>query len=214
VSVVRALLAAIEADPTDEASRLVIADHLQAEGDPRGDLIVLDHAERRGLVDSAAALDQLLLLAAEYTFPRAEPDEPVLAFEQTGEWTFQVVRGATTYELERDGDWWVMNIRSEDPDDDRFAELNLTCELDARCFRVLSDAILAHAPLDELRFEFETVHLPQYDGGPLRCYQLPLEFLIPRVFLRNRFGLAARDYHRWHGIWRRLRAMQPPEDEG
>ena len=38
----------------------------------------------------------------------------------------------------------------------------------------------AHAPLDELRFEFETVHLPQYDGGPLRCYQLPLEFLIPR----------------------------------
>ena len=50
--------------------------------------------------------------------------------------------------------------------------------------------------------------LPQYEGSPLRCYQLPLEFTIPRAILRNQHGLVARDYHRWHAIWERLRVMQ------
>jgi hypothetical protein len=31
--------------------------------------------------------------------------------------------------------------------------------------------------------------------------------------MRNRFGLAARDYYRWHAIWQRLDAMQPADDE-
>jgi hypothetical protein len=70
---------------------------------------------------------------------------------------------------------------------------------------ILSDAIRAGTPLDVLRFPYMTMPLPSYDGGPLRCYQLPTEFTIPRSILRNRYGIAARDYRRWLALCDRLR---------
>ena len=219
MSVVDELLAAIEADPKDEASQLVIGDFLQAAGDPRGDLIVLAHAEQRGLLDGADALEQLLLLAAEYSFPRAEPDDPMLPFVR------RQIRWETEYDLRHEGVHYAINwienygayqLEFVDDEDDRVV-IPLPRDLgawwsDAQTrviLTIISDVIRAKAPFsDELRFPYATMPLPQYDGGPLRCYMLPTEFTIPRGILRNRYGLAARDYHRWHAIWQRLRAMQ------
>ena len=69
---------------------------------------------------------------------------------------------------------------------------------------LLGDAIRAGSPLAELRFPYVRIPLPTYDGGPLRAYRLPEVFTAPRGLARDRYGLAARDYHRWHAIWRRL----------
>ncbi|MDQ3340098.1 MAG: hypothetical protein M4D80_33485 [Myxococcota bacterium] len=214
MSIVDELLDAIEDDPKDEASQLVIADYLQAAGDPRGDLIILDHAEKRGLLDGAEALEQILLLAAEYSFPRAEPDEPILPF------TRRAPRGIPAYDLQHDGKRYALDWE-EEREQYRFEirgtyvwflPLDLgawwTEEQTRVIFTILSDVIRASAPFDELRFPYGTMPLPQYEGSPLRCYTLPTAFTIPRGILRNRYGLAARDYHRWHAIWQRLRAMQ------
>lgn len=214
MTIVNELLAAIEADPKDEASQLVIADHLQVAGDPRGDLIILDHAEKRGTLDGAEALEQLLLLAAEYSFPRAEPDEPMLPFAR------RAVRGIPAYDLQHEGKRYSL-----DWDEERAVHrfeihgthvqsllLDLgpwwTEEQTRVILTILSDAIRANTPIDDdLRFPYGAMPLPHYEGSPLRCYTLPTEFTIPRELLRNRYGLAARDYQRWHAIWHRLRAM-------
>jgi uncharacterized protein (TIGR02996 family) len=106
VSVVQELLAAIEADPQDEASQMVIADHLQAEGDPRGDLIVLDHAERHGLLTEPAAIEQLLLLAAEYSFPRAEPEDPPLPWTLLAHKRYEARHAGARYQLREGARSW------------------------------------------------------------------------------------------------------------
>jgi uncharacterized protein (TIGR02996 family) len=212
VSVVDELLAAIEADPKDEASQLVIGDFLQAAGDPRGDLIVLAHAEGRGLLDDAEALEQLLLLAAEYSFPYAWPAEPMLPFVRRG-------AASHSYELRHGPDHYTLAYRRRGFHFEQLGKLarRIPVELvpeqsDEQVYvvlTILSDVIRAGTPFsDELRFPYGTMPLPQYEGSPLRCYMLPLEFTIPREILRNRYGLAARDYFRWHRIWQRLRAMQ------
>jgi uncharacterized protein (TIGR02996 family) len=54
-----ALLAAVHADPADDAPRRVFADHLQEQGDPRGEFITLQLAE-----DAASAKQAQKLLAA------------------------------------------------------------------------------------------------------------------------------------------------------
>ena len=225
MSVVSELLEAIEANPGDEASQLVIADYLQADGDPRGDLIVLDHAERHGMLDDPEALDQLLWLAAEYSFPRAEPADPPLPFTCHSrrptrhellhdERRYLVVADenehrTVSYSLRMhpvgaagDHDWhhhrlWLDLEEPWREDEERVV------------ITIVSDAIRAQTPLGDLRFPYYRMPLPQYEGSPLRCYLLPLEYLMTHDVLRNRFGLAARDYHRWHAIWQRLRAMQP-----
>ena len=69
---------------------------------------------------------------------------------------------------------------------------------------VLSDAIRAGTPFPELRFPFMRDPLPVYEGGARRVYRLPLAFTHPRGIERDRYGLAARDYHRWHALWHRL----------
>jgi uncharacterized protein (TIGR02996 family) len=73
VSIAAELLAVIAAQPDDPDPQLVLADHLLAAGDPRGELIVLDHLDRStpGSLTDPAALDRLLLLAATYGFPCA-----------------------------------------------------------------------------------------------------------------------------------------------
>jgi hypothetical protein len=197
---------------------MVIADHLQAEGDPRGDLIVLDHAERRGLLIDAAAIEQLLLLAAEYSFPRATPEPPPLALRIVANRTYETRHAGTRYRLHvgEDGRWWHLTIDPESltPRTLLLPRLPIDLREPDLCFQVLSDAIRARTPLDgDLWFDFDGVLMPRYDGGPLRCYHLPVEYFVPRGHMRNRFGLAARDYHRWHAIWQRLRAGHSPEDE-
>ena len=222
MSIVDELIAAIESDPSDEAAQLVIADYLQADGDPRGDLIVLDHAERRGLLDDPAALEQLLLLAAAYSFPRAAPDDPPLPFRcrRRQPTEYELLHDDHIYTLEYDeGGWdarYQLRVRGVDAHEDEASvhaiELELaepwTDEQARVVLAIISDAIRAWTPLDDLHMPYRSMPLPQYEGSPLRCYLLPLEFLIPRGLLRNRYGLAARDYHRWHAIWNRLRAMQ------
>lgn len=223
------LIAAIEADPHDEASQLVIADYLQAEGDPRGDLIILDHTERRGRLDDPAALDQLLLLAAEYSFPRADPNEPMLPFVRTSQTTYEVVHGAYRYTLEHEDSRWdseymitvdPLEPPLPDPDGDdtgwphyHFLDLHVaypwTDDQENLILTIVGDVIRADTPFEGLRFPFNGIlSFPQYPGSPLRCYMVPIDFLIAHDSLRNRFGLAARDYRRWHAIWDRLRAMQ------
>lgn len=75
------------AAPGDDAAALVLADHLSALGDPRGELIVLDALDRAGRLDRPEQLERLLILAAEYTFPHREPERPPLRWERanTGE---------------------------------------------------------------------------------------------------------------------------------
>jgi hypothetical protein len=193
---------------------MVVADHLLAEGDPRGDLIVLDHAERRGLLTEPAAIEQLLVLAAEYSFPRAAPEDPPFPWEQRAPDHYVGNHGDARYAVRLDdNDAWELEV--DRPIDGGFvaelADLHSSV-LDERYLEILGDVIRADAPFDGLSLARDAV--PQYEGGPLRCYRLPLEFLLPRGYLRNRFGLAARDYHRWHAIWQRLRVMQPAEHDG
>jgi uncharacterized protein (TIGR02996 family) len=214
VNAVTELIAAIEADPADAAPQLVIADLLQSEGDPRGELIVLDHAERAGALRDPDALERLLLLAAELSFPRATPDDPVLPFVRVDPNTthFRVWHDGVRYELRyRPYQLAVMALdqRTGDYRDYRsMLQLESCTEGEtAVLLAIFSDAIRAQTPLDELRFPYGTLPPPVYEGGPLRCYRLPLDFTVPRGILRNRYGLAARDYHRWNAIWQRLRAM-------
>jgi uncharacterized protein (TIGR02996 family) len=209
MTVVGDLLAAIYADPHDDAPQLVIADWLLARDDPRGELIVLDLRERTSELADPAALERLLLLAAEYTFPRPTEvvDEPLPFFG--GDVVRAVHHAGRDYEvrcrdrrlgyrvnggglltypgkLELAGDTWN--------DDERTTILTL-----------FSDAIRAGTPLDALRIPYLHPALPRYDGGPLRAYALPDAFTGPRGIDRFHYGLAARDYHRWHAIWARLR---------
>jgi uncharacterized protein (TIGR02996 family) len=220
VTVVEDLLSAITADPDDEAPQLVIADHLMAEGDPRGELIVLDHRERTGQLDREA-LERLLVLAAEYGFPHADDRAaPLLAFGRldgdalaydftvgTQRWLIRYAGRRLVIEEDvppatqawlRTSKTHRWELATEDPD---------TWTDDERhgIFRAISDAVAAKAPLDELRFPCGTgMSLPQHEGCPLRCYTLPTEFTIPREIMRNRYALAARDYHRWHRVWQKL----------
>lgn len=186
------------------------ADHLQLAGDPRGELIVLDHRERAvsgGLVDPVA-LERLLLLAAEYTFPRpSEAVDPPLPF--FGGDVVRAVRHAG-----RDYEVRCSNRRlSFRVDGGRLFTYASRLELAGKLWNdeergailtLFSDAIRAGTPLDQLHFPCMRPALPSYDGGPLRGYPLPEAFTAPRGIERYRYGLAARDYYRWHAIWRRL----------
>jgi uncharacterized protein (TIGR02996 family) len=207
------LATAIAADPDDVEPQLVIADLLQAAGDPRGELIALDRAERDGRLDDPEALERLLLLAAEYSFPRAAPEPAMLPF--VGQRSTPV-----RYSLEHAGRRFAIRYRKHRlvvhvPGDGVEPALQIslglaapnawTAEEERTILTLLGDAIREGTPLDELRFPYATMPLPTYDGGPLRGYQLPLEFTVPRGILRNRYGLAARDVARWHDIWDRLR---------
>lgn len=222
MSVLPSLLTAVATDPDDPGPQLVLADWLLSVGDPRGELIVLDHHDRStpgGLTDPAA-IERILLLAAEYGFPCARDEvEPMLPFEGGGGFPVQ-------YEVGHEGHHYYVRYRHYDLsvtiDDgaidsgvdypDGFPEeLDLpssgewTDEEARVILTILSDAIRAGTPLVELKFPFGKHALPIYEGAPPRCYELPAEFTAPRGLPRHRHGLAARDYHRWHRLWDRLR---------
>lgn len=214
-----AILDEIRDDPEDPGSQLVLADWLLERGDPRGELIVLDHRERAGELDDPAGLERLLLLAAEYTFPCArEPDESTLPFVGGGGYPVQ-------YELDWGGHHYYVRYRHEElsvsiddgaivtgveypegfPDDFTYVSHGeWTDEETAATLAVLSDAIRYGTPFDALRFPHMPDTLPVYDGGARRVYRLPLRFTQPRGIHRDRYGLAARDYVRWNAIFDRF----------
>jgi uncharacterized protein (TIGR02996 family) len=64
----------------DEAPRLVYADWLLERSDPRGELIVLEHRDRAGLLVEGGEIEWLLVLAAKRRVaPRLLPRLPMPA---------------------------------------------------------------------------------------------------------------------------------------
>jgi uncharacterized protein (TIGR02996 family) len=222
------LIAAIDAEPDDENNPLVLADVLQANGDERGELIVLDHHERvlpDGLTDFAA-VERLLLLAALYGFPHArEARHPPLAFIRQYEFWQASARTyyAQTYYVNHGGHGYTLVFRHhvltisvdgrdidrrEFPDGLALATANdgdLTDDEIAIVFEIVSDAIRAGTPLSELCYPFGPGALPYYPGAPRRVYEIPRKFRAKRGLARESVGLAACDYHRWHAIRKRPR---------
>ena len=229
MDVMAELLAAIAAQPDDPDPQLVLADHLLAAGDPRGELLVLDHLDRRapgGLADPPA-LERLLVLAATYGFPCARNAvEPMLPFKGGGGYPVQ-------YDVDYEGHHYYVRYRHNNlsVSVDRGAidsgieypygfprDLNTlesgdwTAEERREILTLLSDAIRAGTPLAELQFPCAGDLLPQYPDAPLRAYWLPEPFVAAHGLSRDRHGLAARDYHRWHALWERLQRLPPPDD--
>lgn len=210
------LVEQVERDPDDLSTQLVLADWLTSQGDPRGELILLAHRERE--LD-AAGRERLLLLAAEYSFPRAHPD-PINDVVLLGGGAFPVqyegeYRGHRYYIRYRHGslsseiDDGLVPTGVEYPDGypqdvGLVAEGEWTDEETELLLATFRDAIHAGSPLGELWFPTESPAPPVYDGGPRRCYRLPDAFTEPRGISRDRYGLAARDHARWHALWRRL----------
>jgi uncharacterized protein (TIGR02996 family) len=228
------LLAAIAAQPDDPDPQLVLADHLLSAGDPRGELIVLDHLERSapgGLTDPDA-IDRLLVLAATYGFPCARDEvEPMLPFAGGADYPVR-------YELHHEGrrysvqySYRILTVGIFEPPSDeddiedypdgiprQVAGATLsgttfsgrwTEEEGDVILTLLSDAIRAGTPLEELQFPYTRDALPQYPGAPLRAYWLPAPFVAAHGLSRDRHGLPARDYHRWHALWERRQRLPP-----
>lgn len=206
-----ALQQAIAAAPHDQMPQLVLADLLQDAGDPRGELIALDLYERTtpgGIVDRDTLL-RYLLLAAEYSFPRALPDDPPVVFYSHGSQRprfiaqhstgrYEVAYRARHLHITRNGNVtrYVLarvELANSWTSDETFVIL-----------RLISDAILAGTHLGSLRFPFMSERLPVYDGGPLRGYRLPKPFLRRFGIPKDRYGLAPRDLARWTTTWERL----------
>jgi uncharacterized protein (TIGR02996 family) len=213
------LVREVDRAPDDLGAQLVLADWLISQDDPRGELILLDHRDRSGELDDPAGIEQLLLLAAEYTFPCARPsdDEPIV-FVGGGAMPVQYdarFRGHEYFIRYRHGDL------SAEVDDGEIRtgveypngypqELGLafdgewTDEETALLLDTFRDAIRAGSPLGELWFPTEPIAPPTYDAGARRCYRLPADFTEPRGISRDRYGLAARDYDRWYALSRRV----------
>jgi uncharacterized protein (TIGR02996 family) len=221
------LLAVIATQPDDPDPQLVLADHLLAAGDPRGELLVLDHLERStpgGLADPAA-IERLLLLAATYGFPCVRDEVPSML-------PFEAIEGGggypVRYALHHEGrhynisyNYRQLSAVSIEGNNDIYVSLvdtilsgttfsgQLTDEEQDVILTLLSDAIRVGTPLDELQFPYAGAPLPQYPGAPLRAYWLPEPFVAAHGLSRNCHGLAARDYHRWHALWERLQRLPP-----
>jgi uncharacterized protein (TIGR02996 family) len=209
----------VEHFPDDLGAQLVLADWLISQGDPRGELILLDHRDRSGELRDPDGIERLLLLAAEYTFPCARPpdDEPIV-FEGGGAMPVQYearFRGHDYYIRYRHGDLSIEIDNGNVPTGVEYPEgypqeLGLTFEgewTDEETVLLLDtfrDAIRAGSPLGGLWFPTEPIAPPTYDGGERRCYRLPAELTEPRGLSRDRYGLAARDYARWHALSKRV----------
>jgi uncharacterized protein (TIGR02996 family) len=210
----RALQDAIVAAPLDDGPQLVLADLLVGAEDPRGELIVLHHRETTDGLRDPEALERYLLLAAVFSFPRAEPEEPPLPFVCTRAVPVQYTlthgdRGEASsyYDVRyhggllevRAGARVVLQRRL------RLERNNAWTDVEAAVILGhLGEAIRAGAPLQYMQLPFGKDPLPTYDGGPVRSYRLPAEFMKQRGLRPSELGLAARDYQRWITLWRRL----------
>ncbi len=208
------LLAQIRDRPDDEAPRLVYADWLTAQGDPRGELILLDECERRtpgGLADRAM-LERLLVLAAEHGFPRLpdDPDAAMLPFRGGG-------REPVEYRLIHQDHlcvlryhWSELTIELDGVElvREEIAVEGLGAWTDEETHVILSEvsaAIRAGAPLDELALpaDLDAMHAhPCHRRGPWPAYGFPPELGAPAAW-----RLAARDRDRWYALWKRRGAL-------
>jgi uncharacterized protein (TIGR02996 family) len=223
------LLAAVTADPEDADAQLVLADWLQASGDDRGELILLDHRERTtpGGLAEPAAIDRLLVLAAAYGFPCAREPAPGPVPNRDDA---ELVDGY--YVQIREREYWVRCRRHGEPDPaadvEQLEDLELGPWLDVPgelCLQldnasdwtaeqyqvilgIIGDAIREGTSVSELCFPYDGLYdgppLPCYPDAPRRVYALPNAFAKPRGLRRDRHALAARDYQRWHALWERL----------
>jgi uncharacterized protein (TIGR02996 family) len=197
------LLARMRETPDDPAPRLVYADWLTSRGDPRGELIVLDHRERIGAISPGPELERLLELAAHHGFPRVpdDPDAHILPFSGGGSFPEQ-------YDVEHDGHRYYLRWRysfSIDVDHVTVLECDLDLADNAWSFRevnvvlsIVSRAIHAGQPLDTLTFPDQAgfrAH-PSYHVGRAPAYSFPDEFVAPRGV-----HLAPRDFARWMELW-------------
>jgi uncharacterized protein (TIGR02996 family) len=213
------LITMIASDPDDEAPPLVLADLLQSDDDPRGELIVLDHRDRTtpGGVTEPDALERLLLLSAVYGFPHARDHE-------TEQLAFRSRVYLSHYEIDFEGHrhevryhQYQLFISTDGHLDPGRAPVrgrtlrglqrhsDWTYDEMRVILSIVSDALRARTPLAELHFPYAGHPLPVYAGAPRRVYVLPERFTRPRQLPHYDHGLAACDYHRWHALWRRLR---------
>jgi len=205
-----ALQNVIAAAPHDHMSQLVLADLLQDAGDLRGELIALDLLERTTRIGDPETLLRYLLLAAEYSFPRALPDEPMLAFYGYGS-------QPPSFSTQHAGRHYTVTYRDRTLTVMREGHERLSCSLERVqsanswttdethvILRLISDAIRAGTFLGSLRFPFMREAMPMYDGGPLRGYRLPKRLLARYKIAPDRYGLAPRDVKRWMTLWGRL----------
>jgi uncharacterized protein (TIGR02996 family) len=228
------LIAAVATDPEDEAAQLVLADWLQAHGDERGELILLDHRERAtpGGLAEPAAIDRLLVLAAAYGFPcarepapappphreDAEPREEYYVHIRGREYTVRC-RQAGAHGSFADDD--LRRRRGDDVEFGPWLDVPGGLQLQLEGLRewteaqypvvlaILGDAIREGTPVGDLYFPYDDgpydgPPLPCYPDAPHRVYPLPSAFARPRGLGRDRHALTARDYHRWHALWERL----------
>jgi len=210
----------MRAAPDDDGPKLVYADWLLERGDPRGELIVLDHRERAGLLTAASELERLLALAAGHGFPHL-PDDPcarILPFRGGGSYPVQ-------YELDHEGHNYYLRWRygfSIDVDHETVLEGDLetltsnqwTLRETTVILAIVSDAILRGAPLSELTFPSrdDLPRHPSYRVGRAPHYGLPEALMRDLGRGPDDWRLEARDFGRWHTLWghlERLRGRAP-----
>jgi uncharacterized protein (TIGR02996 family) len=215
------LITMIAADPEDEAPPLVLADLLQSDDDPRGELIVLDHRDRTmpGGTTDPDALDRLLLLSAVYGFPHARDHEtePLPFRRQLHPLRYELEFERHRYEVLYQNYHLIISTDAHlDPlrAPPRGRTLRMlqrhsewTGDEEREILTIISDALRARTPLAELHFPYAGPLLPVYPWAPRRVYVLPERFTRPRLLPQYDHGLAARDYHRWHALWRRRRVQ-------
>lgn len=213
-----ALLARMRSAPEDEGPRLAYAGWLLDRGDARGELILLDHRERKGEIGGSAELGRLLELAAEHGFPRLpdDPDAAILRWRGGGSYPVQ-------YDLDHDGHRYYLRWRygfSIDVDDVTVLE----CDLDLGCnewtFReanailaIVSAAVTSGASLAELTFPDEAgfrTH-PSYRVGRCPTYAFPHELMRARGLEDHDWTLDCRDHARWYDLWNWLQTGRRPE---
>jgi uncharacterized protein (TIGR02996 family) len=211
-----ALLARIREAPDQRGARLVYADWLSAQGDPRGELIVLDEREREAGLDEPGSLERLLRLAAEHGFPLLpeDPDERLLPWWGGGSYPVQydVDHGGRHYYLRYRGGYFSIDV-----DDVEVAapELHVVGDGDwtdtetNMILTIVSDAIVSGAPLDRLVFpaRMEMHRHPGYRLGRFPQYVLPEELLAAHGVDWRSWLLRARDRDRWYRLWKRLQHL-------
>ena len=175
------MLAALRANPHDDAARLVYADWLIERGDERGELLMLEHADRTSELELASQL-RLLKLAAAHGFAWFEPELPPIDWDGGGAHPVQ-------YEGSRHDSTYVVRYNRRNLS---LSVQGITYELD---HRIVEDGYWSDA---------ETYTLLRLFGEAVQRGSLD------RLYLPSAWGMTAhashmvkRDHARWCERWDR-----------
>ena len=204
----------IAANRTDPEPQLVVATALLEAGDPREELIALDHQDRNGAAMSPFALERLLTLAALHGFPDptdAPPASLPWQIRSTAPVDCEVTHEGTHYHQQTDESCLaVRELESGSQEDvgygdelDEGGQLPKTAGELAVVLGSIGDAILAGTPLATLWFPYDRREAAG-DHVPRRCYDVPSELHRLLDIRGNDLRLAARDWRRWFALWERL----------